>query len=232
MDLPLWTAPCTQLRLVFKPVALGRKVQLGISTGPLRLSLTGLVDLLYRETDFSWHGILPVADATNTTLSLYDALLKVYQSHKSGVELDRWIAGFFATLHLEDSNVTTELNRLYTTLLHDFRSISSSPQAYDDLATICLLVKDLAPASLVADILGIPFVSLKHHIVSTSLNALFVVPAEAERPLRLGYQLPMQLVIHDGPLIDLHDVLQSAKLARIKASLCGAILKAFQSKSS
>ena len=220
------------MKLVFKPVALGTKVQLGISTESLRLSLPGLVGLLHLAEGFSWHNILPEVDVTNITLSLQDALLKVYRSRTSNIELDRWIGGFFATLHLESSDIATEFDRLYTTLLHNLPSISSSARPYDDLATICLLVKDSAPASLVADILNVPFTSLKQRITSSSLDAFFVVPTVPEGSLRVAHQSPMQLIMHQDTPNEFHTILPSDKLSHIKASLCGAILKAFQSKTS
>ena len=218
------------MKLVFKPVALGTKVQLGISTDSLCSSLPGLVSLIHRVEGFSWQDILPLADAGRIKLALYDALLKVHQSRPSDIQISRWIAGLFATLPPDEPNDTTDFDTLYTSLLENLPSFSSSAQPYTDLATICFLVNKSAPASLIADILGVPFPSLKEYITSHSLDPFFVVPSKAEECFCLVHELSMQLVMCEASSSELQALLPLPELNRIKASLCNGLLKVYGSR--
>ena len=56
------------IALLMKPVAIGTKVQLGISTDTLRSALPDLVGLVNASEDFSWVAILPSSHQTRTTL--------------------------------------------------------------------------------------------------------------------------------------------------------------------
>ena len=217
------------MKLVVKPIDLGTKVELGISTESLRSCLPGVVGLIHRTDDFSWQDILPTAELTHINSSLCDALLKVYQSYPSDVQLGRCITGLFATIPLENSIITTDFHALYAMLLHNLPSFSSSTQPYADLVTICLLVKHSASTSLVAEILGVHISSLKEYIISHSLDPFFIIPALPEDSLRLVNRLPMHLTKVQDPASPFQTTLPLAELTRIKALLYRALRKLYQS---
>ena len=206
--------------LLLKPVALAEeKIQFGISTESLRSSLPGLVGLIHQTDSFRWQDILPHAELYDIKHSLCEALLKVSRSQDPDVKFGRWILAFFGTIDSNDSDVIKELDTLYEPLLHNLPSFSTSTQPYTDLATICLLVKDAAPAALIASALGVQFDTLKKHLFSLSLDVFFTVPSNPSASLILRHHSPMGLVVGKVSAVDISEEVKASHPRIVKAHL-------------
>ena len=200
------------LQSLLRPSIVDSKIQWGISTESLCLSLPELFQLLQNLEETSWDDFLLPVSAFQVKRSLRSILMKTMLSFSADAEATKWVPKVLSLPSLREEKSSTELDPLHSFLLHNLPNPPSYDDLYTNMATICLHIKHSSPASEAAATLGIPFDSLEEHVSARSLDVFFDIPTSPNEPVTSHHPSFISFIEDQGrcPSADIREAVKVA----------------------